>query len=106
MGRGDRTAHRRAQGLSAMRIEVETCAGRDGAPMPARFRLGRARVRVVETLDQWYGPDYRYIKVMGHDRCLYILRSHDAHDHWELTMYKAERAKDMMPTRPVTKRLM
>jgi hypothetical protein len=89
-----------------MRISVETCAGRDGAPMPARFRLGRARVRVVETLDQWYGPDYRYIKVMGDDRCLYILRFHDAHEDWELTMFKSERAKDMMPTRPVTKRLM
>ena len=55
--------------------------GRDGAPMPARFRVGRARVRVVETLDQWYGPGYRYIKVMGNDRCLYILRVHDVKPH-------------------------
>jgi len=92
--------------IAAMRIDVETRAGRDGAPMPARFRLGRARVRVVETLDQWYGPDYRYIKVMGDDRCLYILRFHDAHANWELTLFKSERAKDMMPVRPVTKRLM
>jgi len=88
-----------------MRISVDTCAGRDGAPMPARFRLGRSRVRVVETLDQWYGPDYRYIKVMGDDRCLYILRIQDAHDNWELTMYKSVRAQDMMPMRPLTKRV-
>ena len=105
MGRRDGAPCR--EGLTGtMRIDVETCAGRDGAPMPARFRLGRSRVRVVETLDQWYGPGYRYIKVMGHDRCLYILRFHDAHENWELTMFKSERAKDMMPMRPVSLRLM
>ncbi|HXW26445.1 MAG TPA: hypothetical protein VEK73_17000 [Xanthobacteraceae bacterium] len=89
-----------------MRIHVETCAGHGGAPMPARFRLGRARVRVVETLDQWYGPDYRYIKVKGDDRCLYILRFHDAHENWELTMYKSVRAQAMTWPRPVTRRVM
>src|ERR1700756_527987 len=105
MERAANAGELRNRDTSAVRIDVETRAGRDGAPMPARFRFGRARVRVVETLDQWYGPDYRYIKVMGDDRCLYILRIHDAHENWELTMFKAERAKDMMPTKPVTKRL-
>src|ERR1043166_9013186 len=75
-----------------MRISVATCARPDGAPAPGRFRLGRSRVRVVETLDQWYGPDYRYIKVTGDDRCLYILRCHDAHENWELTLFKSARA--------------
>ena len=106
MGRGDGAAHGAAEGLNRVRIHVETCVGRDGAPMPARFRVGRARVRVVETLDQWYGPGYRYIKVMGDDRCLYILRFHDAHEDWELTMYKSIRAQAMAVPRPMTRRVM
>src|SRR5881396_3128952 len=51
-----------------MQIRVDTYTGHRGMPMPQRFRLGRSRIGIVETLDQWFGPDYRYIKVKGGDR--------------------------------------
>ena len=32
-------------------------------PMPLKLHLDEHQVDVLEALDQWYGPDYRYIKV-------------------------------------------
>jgi hypothetical protein len=92
--------------IARMRIRVETYAGHRGAPMPRRFYLGRARVGVAETIDQWYGPDYRYIKVKGEDGSLYILRFHDVQESWELTMFKSVRAQSMAAPPPLTKRHM
>lgn len=80
-----------------MRISVETYVGHRGMRMPQTFHLGRSRIEVAETLDQWYGPDYRYIKVKGRDETLYILRVHEVHDVWELTLFKSPRAQTMPP---------
>ena len=76
-----------------MEIRVDTYAGHRGMAMPQRFRLGRARIGIIETVDQWFGPDYRYIKVKGDDGGLYILRVHDAHLTWQLTMFASVRAQ-------------
>jgi len=46
-----------------MRIEVESYAGHGGIEMPRLFRLDGREVEVIENVDQWYGPDYRYFKV-------------------------------------------
>ena len=89
-----------------MQIRVDTYAGHRGMPMPQRFRLGRSRIGIVETLDQWFGPDYRYIKVKGDDGATYILRVHDGHGHWELTMFKSVRAQAMAAPPPLTRRAM
>jgi hypothetical protein len=58
--------------------------------MPRRLHFG---VDVLETLDQWYGRDYRYIKARGTDGGLYILRFDEAQAEWELTMFKDARAQ-------------
>jgi hypothetical protein len=42
--------------------------------------------KVVEVLDQWYGPDYRYCKVKGGDGALYILHLDESRSEWHLTM--------------------
>jgi hypothetical protein len=76
-----------------MEIRVDTYLGHRGMHMPQRFRLGRSRIGVVETVDQWFGPDYRYIKVKGDDGATYILRVHDVHGRWELTMFKSPRVR-------------
>jgi hypothetical protein len=47
---------------------------------------------VLETLDQWCGPNYRYIKVRGYDG-LYILRFDETRAKWHLTMFKRARAE-------------
>ena len=52
-------------------------------PMPRRLHFGGHQVDVLETLDQWYGPDYQYIKARGTDGGLYILRFDEAQAEWE-----------------------
>ena len=52
-----------------------------------RFISISRRLDVVETLDQWYGPDYRYVKVRTSDGDTYILKFHETHADWELTMF-------------------
>jgi hypothetical protein len=65
--------------------------------MPRRFHFGRQQVDVLETLDQWYGPDYRYIKARGTDGGLYILRFDESQDEWELTMFKSAQMRHRKP---------
>jgi hypothetical protein len=79
-----------------MRIHVEHHPGHRGMPMPRRLHFGEHQVDVLESLDQWYGPDYRYIKVRGHDGGLYILRFNEPHAEWELTMFRRARAQVRM----------
>jgi hypothetical protein len=75
-----------------MRIHVEQRADHRGMPMPWRLHFGGHQVDVLEALDQWYGPDYRYIKVRGHDGGLYILRFDEPAD-WALVMFTSARAQ-------------
>jgi len=75
-----------------MRIQVEQHPTDRGMPMPRRLHFDGHRVDVLETLDQWCGPDYRYIKVRGHDG-LYILRFDETRAEWHLTMFKRARAE-------------
>lgn len=75
-----------------MRIWAETYTGPDGVEMPRRFRLGDHEIGVVDILDQWYGPDYRYFKLKGDDGNLYILRFYESQTEWELTMFERARA--------------
>ena len=76
-----------------VRIHVEQHADHRGMPMPLKFHLDEHQVDVLEALDQWYGPDYRYIKVRDCDGGLYILRFDEPHAEWELTMFVSARAR-------------
>ena len=60
--------------------------------LPLKLYFGGHQVDVLEALDQWYGPDYRYIKVRGYDG-LYILRFDETRAEWHLTMFKRARAE-------------
>lgn len=68
-------------------VRVECHAGYRGEERPLRFYLKQRRIEVVENLDQWYGPEYRYCKVRGDDHCVYILRHSLPDGRWELTMF-------------------
>ena len=61
--------------------------------MPQRLHFDGHQVDVLETLDQWYGPDYRYVKARGTGGGLYILRLDERQAEWELTMFKSARAQ-------------
>jgi len=76
-----------------MRIYVEQPADHRGMPMPPKLHLDGHQVDVLESLGQWYGPDYRYIKVRGYDGNLYILRFDEPRAEWELTMFVSARAR-------------
>jgi hypothetical protein len=76
-----------------MLVHVDSYADRLGVQMPRRLRLDGRHVDVIETLDQWHGSDYRYVKVRGHDGGLYILRYDGMRDEWELTMFASIRAQ-------------
>jgi hypothetical protein len=71
-----------------MRIQVELHADDHGSPMLRALHFDSRWIEVVETLDQWYGPDYHYVKVRGHDGALYILKFDESRADWELTMFE------------------
>jgi len=77
-----------------MYVRVDHDIGNDGLQMPRRLRFDGHHVDVIETLDQWHGPDYRYVKLRGGDGSLYILRYDAERDDWELTMYESLRAQE------------
>ena len=71
-----------------MHIRVEHRIGHLGMQMPCSLQFGGRHIEVVETLDQWHGPDYRYVKIKCDDGCIYILRYDKVREDWELTMFQ------------------
>ena len=57
---------------------------------------------IIEIMDQWYGPGYRYVKVRGHDGSVYLLRLDEINDQCELIMFSAARVQRLATriTRP------
>ena len=88
-----------------MRIQVE-----HHADLPPRsLYRGERRIDIIEVMDQWYGPGYRYVKVRGHDSSVYILLFDEIRDQWELIMFStaiaqrlATRAASPGPFSPVS----
>jgi hypothetical protein len=68
-----------------MRIQVEHHA--DLRAAPRSLYRGERRIDIIEIMDQWYGPGYRYVKVRGHDSSVYILLFDEIRDQWELIMF-------------------
>ena len=68
-------------------LKVECYAGYKGSQKPVAFSLGKHRMRVKEIIDQWYGPDHTYFKVMAEDENTYILRYSAEEDRWELVLF-------------------
>ena len=67
-----------------MEMRVECYAGYRGEQEPCSFWLGERHLAVLEILDRWVGPDYRYFRVKADDGHLYVLRRDDAKDEWTL----------------------
>ena len=75
-----------------MRVEVESDEAL-GLSMPRRFHFDWRVIEVVEILDQWFGADHRYCKLMGDDGALYILRLDENRYEWSLTMFASQEAQ-------------
>ena len=54
---------------------------------------GGRRIDIVEMIDQWYGADYRYVKVKGSDGGIYMLRFDEIRDEWALIMFVSARGQ-------------
>jgi hypothetical protein len=79
-----------------MRLDVET--SRDtGRELPRAFHLNGRRVTVVEIVDQWFGPDYRYCKLKGDNGAVYILRIVEHCSDWQLTLFTSPRIQTAAP---------
>ncbi len=71
--------------------------------MPRQFRLDGREIEVIDNLDQWHGPHYRYFKVKGNDGNLYILRLDEVHMVWELTMFQSAQSQTAAAAFPASK---
>ncbi|MFQ5994952.1 MAG: hypothetical protein ACE5K1_07635 [Acidiferrobacterales bacterium] len=69
-------------------IRVQCHAGHRGDEEPRSFFVGEREVAVIEIVDRWLAPDYRYFKVKGDDTSVYILRYDVEMSTWELTMFE------------------
>ena len=74
-----------------MRIQIEP--HEDLSAAPQSLYQGERRIDIIEIMDQWYGPGYRYVKVRGHDSSVYILRLDEVSHQWELIMFCAAPAQ-------------
>jgi len=62
-------------------------------PAPRSLDWGGRPIDVVEMIDQWYGADYRYVKVKGSDGAIYIIRFNEIDDERALTMFVSARGQ-------------
>jgi len=72
-----------------MKVQLQRCGGHFGVEMPVHFRFGARNIKIVETVDRWYGQDYCYLKIKGNDGNLYILRVDESRAEWALTMFQS-----------------
>lgn len=60
--------------IGKVKLQVECYSGSKADERPARFHLGERICIVDEVVDQWYGTDHSFFKVLADDSNLYILR--------------------------------
>jgi hypothetical protein len=77
-----------------MRVQVEARADDVGAT-PRSLYWNERRIGIVEMLDQWFGPDYRYVKLKGDDGSVYILRFDEIRNEWALIMFVSARGQKL-----------
>ena len=69
-------------------LKVECYAGYKANQRPLAFFLGKRRLQVQKIVDQWYGSDHTYFKILAEDDNTYILRYSEKEDRWELVFFK------------------
>jgi len=66
-------------------IEVSCYSGYQYGERPISFKLLERTFKVIEILDQWYGEDHLYFKILADDQRVYLLKYEQAKDQWSLT---------------------
>jgi hypothetical protein len=75
-------------------VGVECYAGHRGEQTPRTLILGDRRIAVVEVVDAWLAPEYRYFKMRGDDGNTYVVRHDERSSTWDLTMLRAEHVSE------------
>ena len=65
-------------------IQVSCYSGYKANERPTQFSFRGRRLTVLELLDQWYGIDHRYFKVLTDDNKVYLIRYDQDNDLWTL----------------------
>ena len=68
-----------------VKLCIQCYAGHRGEEEPRAFDLGDRRIEVMEIIDRWRSPEYRYFRVQAYDGGVYILRHDETAGEWELT---------------------
>jgi len=74
--------------MTTAALRVECHAGYRGEETPRVLVIGERRVDVVEVIDRWLDPSYRYFKLKGSDGDRYIVRHDIDSNGWELTLFE------------------
>jgi hypothetical protein len=75
-----------------MRIEAKLDFA-DTSVVPPSLYWNERRIDFIEIIDQWYGADYRYVKIKDNDGGFYILRFDEALNEWTLIMFVSARGQ-------------
>lgn len=68
---------------------MECYAGYRADERPTALILGGRRVAVREIRDRWLGEDHVYVKTVGEDGAIYLVRHDLREDAWELILFEA-----------------
>lgn len=60
--------------IFGMKLHVECYSAYKAEQRPKLFRIDQQEYRVVEVIDQWYGPQDAWYKLRANDGNIYILR--------------------------------
>ena len=72
-----------------MTVRVQCHAGYKADERPVRFQLGEHEYGVVDVVDQWYGPEETFFKLLADDGGMYILRHRHAADEWTFESFRS-----------------
>jgi len=80
-------------GIGTLKLQADSYCGRKADERPVRFRLGDSEYGVQEILDQWYGPDDVFFKILANDGNIYILRNRavEGESEWSLESFRQVR---------------
>jgi len=71
-------------------VQVRCYSGYKADERPVSFLLQDGERRTVENvIDQWYGEDHTYFKVLADDHMVYVLRHDRGLDEWALVTKQA-----------------
>jgi len=73
-------------------ISVQCYSGYKANERPVSFQLGDKSFKVERIIDQWYGPDYIYFKLLADDGNIYILKYNELKDEWELEFFESKKS--------------